>query len=189
MQACLLGLKSEAPKEPGHAWLAPCVRNASGKMKQSPSVAWSETLSSTIHRHTQGQPIHHQAIIDMVIYHKAIAFTACDSDKVMLNDFVLFSDDKNSIVSIGQIKEVLVPADSNQGGKIAAYVAIQKVEFLPLLHVQLRVPCLRVTTRHIVLSVKDVICGVNVQHDCSVSGCKETSKVPVWQENLETRKM
>lgn len=82
----------------GHAWLAPCVRNASGKMKQSPSVAWSETLSSTIHRHTQGQPIHHQAIIDMVIYHKAIAFTARDSDKVMLNDFVLFSDDKNSIV-------------------------------------------------------------------------------------------
>ncbi|KAH9949290.1 hypothetical protein B0H21DRAFT_889914 [Amylocystis lapponica] len=188
-QARLLGLKTERFKEPGRAKIPPPVRNENGKISPTPSIPWSETLCSKIQSHTQCQQTQEQGIDNSTRYYKATAFIAHQGDKVCNDNFVLFTD-KSTVdtLLIGQVNEILVPLTSDVGHSAATHIAVHQVEFLPSLHPQLRVPCLKSANKQIILAAKDIICTVNVQHDCSTCGCKDVLRAQVRQENAETRK-
>ncbi|KAI9571213.1 hypothetical protein HD554DRAFT_1998148, partial [Boletus coccyginus] len=115
-------------------------------------------------------------------FYRATSFTAAQGDKTGVGTHVIIK--YGSEYQIGCVKEVLVPVEQRQ----ATHVAISLFEFLPKLHPQLRVPCIRYPTpeQKKVISPLDVICTVNIQHDCPASSCNSTSTVPEKQERLLT---
>ena len=89
--------------------------------------------------------------------------------------------------------------------QIQHLIAISKLDFLPQIHPQLHVPCMKFMVPDvkivvpsmvitillflfllIVLVLKDVLCTVNVQHDCSASACNAVKQVAERQERLVT---
>lgn len=70
-------------------------------------------------------------------FYKAASFTAAQGDKTGVGTHVIIK--YGSEYQIGCVNEVLVPVEQHQ----ATHVAISLLEFLPELHPQLHVPCIK----------------------------------------------
>ncbi|KAH9941761.1 uncharacterized protein BXZ73DRAFT_41717, partial [Epithele typhae] len=93
-------------------------------------------------------------------------------------------DDDQSKTSPARIEEILVPMNSGQN--IASHVLVTFHEFLPTLHHRLRLPRLFMSTQKCVLPASDIICVINLQHDCSGSECNNFENSQVFQERLKS---
>ncbi|KAF8346814.1 hypothetical protein F5887DRAFT_834375, partial [Amanita rubescens] len=151
--------------------LPPKSKNTSSALK------WSKTRCSS---HAQAT---HQAGDEHSRFYHAISMTAKNGDDVPLNKTVIVTIDEK--LHVGKACEILVP-QSHQASRHASHVLVQLYVFLPNLHARLRVPCLELNEKYVVIDPKDILCSVNIQHDCSASGCKESEQVAVRQEYMET---
>ncbi|KAH9914360.1 uncharacterized protein BXZ73DRAFT_55012, partial [Epithele typhae] len=86
--------------------------------------------------------------------------------------------------SPARIEEILVPMNSGQN--IASHVLVTFHDFLPTLHHRLRLPRLFMSTRKCVVPASDIICVINLQHDCSGSECTKFEDSQVLQERLKS---
>jgi len=130
-------------------------------------------------------------------FQRAVSVTAQHGDKSKVQLHVVVKH--NDGYQIGKITEILVPFQQH----VASHIVISILDFLPELHPRLRVPCIRypVPEHKIVVSPsvclfaswimsqliyrsQDVICVVNVQHDCVTSCCNSTRTVFEQQERL-----
>ncbi|KAG2051957.1 hypothetical protein BDR06DRAFT_1059597 [Suillus hirtellus] len=98
---------------------------------------------------------------------------------------ILSNGKKVSLEAIGRIREILI-SDSH---KAVNHVAIQKFTFGPVLHPILHLPTLELTEQEVVISPQEIICIVNIQHDCIKSLCTDTSQCRIHQEQNETARM
>ncbi|KAL4066879.1 hypothetical protein J3A83DRAFT_4098505, partial [Scleroderma citrinum] len=102
-------------------------------------------------------------------------------DRSDLGSYVIFQHGNQPCVD--KVVEILSP---HKHPNIASHIAISKLDFLPQIHPQLHVPCMKFTIpdiKIVVLSM-DVLCTVNVQHDCSTSACNAVKQVAEPQEHL-----
>ncbi|KAI6008574.1 hypothetical protein EDC04DRAFT_2581978 [Pisolithus marmoratus] len=115
-------------------------------------------------------------------FFKVKSFIAVQGDKCKVGAHVIVK--LGNAHQIGVIKEILVPFEQH----LASHIVISLLEFLPELHPHLHVPCIRypVQEQKIVVPPLDVICVVNVQHDCITSSCTSTRTVLEKQEHLVT---
>ncbi|KAF8428888.1 hypothetical protein L210DRAFT_3327899, partial [Boletus edulis BED1] len=113
-------------------------------------------------------------------FQRAVSVTAMHGDKPKVQSHVIVKHDDG--YRIGTITEILVPFEQH----VASHIVISVLEFLPELHPCLRVPCIRypVPEQKIVVSPSDVVCTVNVQHDCMTACCGSTRAVFEQQERL-----
>lgn len=107
--------------------------------------------------------------------------------------------------TIGRVLELLVRNDSN---RLVTHASLQHLEFLPSRHHTLRLPRLTITEQKTVVgpsvsiplsaihranaTFQDVICVVNVQHDCASAECAKTTNEAIRQErevSMATRKI
>ncbi|KAF8438190.1 hypothetical protein L210DRAFT_3679452 [Boletus edulis BED1] len=139
-------------------------------------INWKETDAAKCIRSTV--PVARQE----ARFHKATSFTAAKGDKPKVGTHVVVMYDGG--YHLGMVKEILVPCQQ----RITSHVVISLWEFLPELHAQLHVPCIKqlAQERNIVVPPLGVICTVNVQHDCINSRCNSTRAVPGKQERLFT---
>ncbi|KAL6300161.1 hypothetical protein BKA93DRAFT_819596 [Sparassis latifolia] len=166
-QARLLGIKTERPKEPGSQqlskWRTTHLLNGQ-KLSPPPFVI--------IHKANRSTNNTFLILLDTTKRSPSSIVRAIKSAKMSL--FFLHAKTATWRADLS-LKEILVPVNSNASYKVAAHVA-------------LRVPRLKLANKTLVLAPKDVICVVNIQHDCLMSGCKGLTQAPVRQENTETRK-
>ncbi|KAG1882392.1 hypothetical protein F4604DRAFT_1921570 [Suillus subluteus] len=71
-------------------------------------------------------------------------------------------------MSIGRICEILV---SHNIHKTVDHVALQVFSFGPTLHPSIFLPCLNLAKDEIVSMAADIICTINLQHNCIDSKC------------------
>ncbi|KAF9222846.1 hypothetical protein BS17DRAFT_767598 [Gyrodon lividus] len=177
-QCCLLGLPMKKLQTPGFVYLPTHMEN--GKFKVVLAVEWRSTQMAAV-----AQPGSHQNIAND-LFHKCKALVTKDSNKASIG----------SHYSIGNIVKILVPNQKH----IASHITVSCLEFLPGLHPQLNVPCLKFPTpEHKVLitpessllkNVKNIFCTVNVQHDYASLGavCDKVQNVQEQQEHSEIMK-
>ncbi|KAG1879856.1 hypothetical protein F4604DRAFT_1923063 [Suillus subluteus] len=80
---------------------------------------------------------------------------------------------------IGCIQEILISSDDHQ---TVEHVALQCFAFTETLHPSLHLPCLDLTDDEVVFSAADIVCSINIQHNCIDSHCTDTAQQPVYQE-------
>ncbi|KAH7919605.1 hypothetical protein BV22DRAFT_968262, partial [Leucogyrophana mollusca] len=99
-----------------------------------------------------------------------------------VNSHVIFRN-ADGKTGVGRIREILIsPSD----GKTVEYVAIQLFSFSAALHPSLYLPCLELGDEEVAVAAADVVCTINVQHNCIDSQCVDTRQQPVPQERLES---
>ncbi|EGO26853.1 hypothetical protein SERLADRAFT_436680 [Serpula lacrymans var. lacrymans S7.9] len=124
---------------------------------------------------------------DQSMFLKALAFTTRNGDEAKVGSYVVVSSlSTETPLWIGKIEEILITEANRQ---FAAHVAFTYMDFLPALHANLQVPCLRITESQDVLPAEKFLCSVNVLHDCCMSNCSEFKTAPVQQEYSETTKL
>lgn len=70
-------------------------------------------------------------------FHTTISFTAAQGDKPKVGTHVIVK--YSGVYQIGTVKKILVPCKQ----RLASHVVISLWEFMPELHAQLRVPCIK----------------------------------------------
>ncbi|KAI6147785.1 hypothetical protein BKA82DRAFT_140319, partial [Pisolithus tinctorius] len=153
-----------------------------GKSEVIPAVEWTSTRSAAV-----AQPGFHQNVTSN-LFIKCKSFVTTDGDKASIGSHVICSYDQSAKYSIGKVVEILAPHQQY----MATHITISRLHFLPELHQQLRVPCLRFPTpeSEVVISPKNILCTVNIQHDCAASGtaCDKPQEFQERQERSETTK-
>ncbi|KAG2120870.1 uncharacterized protein F5147DRAFT_563279, partial [Suillus discolor] len=86
-------------------------------------------------------------------------------------------------MGIGRIHEILISPEDH---KTVIHVALQLFTFLDTLHASVHLPCLNLTDDEVVVMASDIICIVNLQHNCINSQCTDTLEQHVRQEWIET---
>ncbi|KAM6489231.1 hypothetical protein JOM56_015401, partial [Amanita muscaria] len=114
-------------------------------------------------------------------YYKGSSFVASEGDICYEEQNIIVRQDGQLI--IGQIKEILA---TEPAAETASYVMLQLFRFLPEVHETLLVPCLELESKFTVIKPQDVICCVNVQHDCAYSKCVHFQQQAVHQDRLES---
>ncbi|KAG6376770.1 hypothetical protein JVT61DRAFT_1794 [Boletus reticuloceps] len=136
-------------------------------------ISWDET---------QAAQCLHGIMVPTTRFQQAASVTAKHGDRAVVQKHVVIKHDDE--YWIGKITEILVPFEQN----IATHVVISVMEFLPELHCRLHMPCVKypMPEHMIVIPPSDVICAVNVQHDCITSQCNSTRTMLEQQERLLT---
>ncbi|KAF8840947.1 hypothetical protein BDN67DRAFT_1048545, partial [Paxillus ammoniavirescens] len=172
-QGKLLGIKPNSD---------PCEANAtSGKSKTqlSNAVQWETTACAKIPA-AQLVQTHKQE------YYQGDAFISRHGDKVKLNGNVIFKHPPStSGFAIGRVVEILI---DDAYRRAISYIALQLFTFGPALHPSLHLPCLDLSGEKVVVTSGDVICGVNLQHNCTDSKCTQLIHRTVRQERTVTRR-
>ncbi|KIM68349.1 hypothetical protein SCLCIDRAFT_105912, partial [Scleroderma citrinum Foug A] len=84
---------------------------------------------------------------------------------------------------IGHIKEILV---STNPARNVEFIVLQLFVFAPSLHPQLHLPCLTRLEEEVVVHPKDIMCSVNLQHNCVDAKCGISQWKPICQEHMQT---
>ena len=100
-------------------------------MASSP-VEWQTTKSAAI----LYSPQHCNSQIGL--FFEVNSVVAADGDKLNTNDYVIFRQDNH--FDLGKVVEIL---SSFEQPRMASHIALSRLEFLPRLHHQLRVPCVK----------------------------------------------
>ncbi|KAJ8073264.1 hypothetical protein PM082_020136 [Marasmius tenuissimus] len=117
-------------------------------------------------------------------YLLASSFRAANGDQVHPNDFVAFH--ASGKIQVAQTKEILVRDE--ELSKVAV-VTLDLFDFLNEPHDLLRMPVLRPSngiTQCQITGPSDILCTLNVQHDCSFGNCTNVKRKVIYQERLET---
>ncbi|KAG1726440.1 uncharacterized protein EDB91DRAFT_1254343 [Suillus paluster] len=86
-------------------------------------------------------------------------------------------------MSIRRISEILISHSTN---KTVDHVVLQVFSFGPALHQSLFLQCLDLTDNELVSTVADIICTINLQHNCIDSKCIDMRQQHVHQERIKT---
>ncbi|KAG1895977.1 uncharacterized protein F5891DRAFT_1193606 [Suillus fuscotomentosus] len=176
-QRYLLGLNTANAKAAGSVRL-PVPANK-GKVV---TVPWSQTQSHRIYTDPQNtSKLPSSSSSRFVI---ADSIVATNGDTVAVGGHVILSDEAETL-RIGKIIEILAP-DSNC--MYASHVAIQFLQFLLTVHPTLRVPRMQTITNQEVKSPEQILCAINIQHDCASSQCVETRSIRAHQEREQTNR-
>ncbi|KAG2346414.1 hypothetical protein BDR05DRAFT_878375 [Suillus weaverae] len=145
---------------------------ANGKTAKDDAVPWKATRCWTILKTTQPD----------TVYYRGKSVVAREGDVAHLNSHVIFRR-VDGQMCIGRIREILLsPEDPNT----VVHVGLQLFSFTDTLHASINLPCLNLTDDEVVTTAADIICVVNLQHNCVDSQCTDTISQPVRQEWLET---
>ncbi|KAI5995504.1 hypothetical protein EDD15DRAFT_2365685 [Pisolithus albus] len=186
-QARLLGIsldefKNKSTDASGQIIRAPAISTAKTKVPRlksrlSEAVRWEYTQCAKIGTVASDPK-------SGGMYFRGGALTAKHGDKVNLNGNVIFAHAASSSgFSVGRVCEILI---TNAHESIVEHVAIQLYEFELTLHPTLHVPRLRLTDQKIVVSWMDIVCAVNLQHNCMDSKCVTLAHRAVRQERIST---
>ncbi|KAL0567444.1 hypothetical protein V5O48_014549 [Marasmius crinis-equi] len=148
------------------------------------ALAWSRTEASSASNASD-----FAALAEGQEFLSAIAVAARNGDEVRNNMFAAVRwQDQGEKLFVGRLKEVLAVRNTPSTAKM---VQVEMFDFLPEPHGLLRVPVLkpRLTEndRHqkIIVTPENVMCGLNVQHDCATVKCSQYKTVPIAQERIE----
>ncbi|KAG2130194.1 uncharacterized protein EDB93DRAFT_1332111 [Suillus bovinus] len=95
-------------------------------------------------------------------------------ERADLNSHVIFRRPADGQMSIGRIREILI---SHGTSSTVDHVALQVFSFRPTLHPSIFLPCLDLTEDETVSTAMDIICTVNLQHNCIDSKSIQTKPV------------
>ncbi|KAG1873405.1 hypothetical protein C8R48DRAFT_594331, partial [Suillus tomentosus] len=115
-------------------------------------------------------------------YRHGISLVIGNGEKATLGGHVIFHDSSTSSSGVGHVCEILMSASSQD----VQHIAVQKFTFGPALHPLLHLPTLELTDHEVVISPQDIICIVNLQHDCVKARCTDVGQRRVLQERTET---
>ncbi|KAG8945895.1 hypothetical protein FRC03_001600 [Tulasnella sp. 419] len=181
----LLGLPSEGQKSPGIARLAPTSIDASGKRQRVPPVPWNDTECARSGGNPREIQSNSGASPENLVFHQAFSLIAKEGDSVKIGSHAIYKSSTLNSLYIGRILEILTSTDNPHN---ALLVTIQRLVFRDERHAILDLPCLDLTESRDVVSPQNVICAVNVQHDCSSSGCSGFKEKYLTQEHCVTEK-
>ncbi|KAJ3002667.1 hypothetical protein NUW54_g5724 [Trametes sanguinea] len=178
--ARFVGLPDTKPSRtsPGTAKLASEKGADGGKAKCPNPVNWSSTLASTACRVAPGS--------EKVL--KGASLNLAGGDVTRIDGNVLVQIAGQQEPTPARVLEILVKFDDDVAERVASHVVVQTYKFLPSPHQTLRLPRLFLTESKAVVSPQDILCAINLQHDCFASDCKEIEKVPMLQERGKSTK-
>ncbi|KAF8868695.1 hypothetical protein BD779DRAFT_1459482 [Infundibulicybe gibba] len=168
-RARYLGFTSAATTTPGAAKLS----HAKSKAPSQISI-WPQTQCASIPNSMSGPNN---------TFYKADNFVSLHGDTIRINQNII--TEISGKLFVAKVIEILVP---NDGTDLATKIGIQAFEFLPALHSTLHLPRLQLSSQKFVALPTDILCAVNVQHDCLNGKCNGIKTVPVTQERLEAKK-
>ncbi|KAG2145797.1 hypothetical protein DEU56DRAFT_708851, partial [Suillus clintonianus] len=148
---------------------------ANGKMARDGAMAWKETRCWKILKTVQPG----------VVYHQGKSVVAREGDVAHLNSHVIFRRDSDGQTCVGRVCEILL---SFENPNTVVHVGLQIFSFADTLHHSVHLPCLNLTDDEVVTTAANIICVINLQHNCLDSQCTDTLQQPVRQERLETRR-
>ncbi|KAH7918288.1 hypothetical protein BV22DRAFT_1024813 [Leucogyrophana mollusca] len=160
-QARLLGLPSSKSLPAAGEWSSDAVCYP---------VAWTNTRCAAILKSQRPS----------AIYYQGRSLVLGEREHSPLNGHVIFRD-QSSQTRIGRIREILLSAED-----WVEHVALQVFVFGPTLHDLLRLPQLELTDEEVVISGENILCAVNVQHNCLNSRCVNTLDKQLRQERITT---
>ncbi|OJA20984.1 hypothetical protein AZE42_10828 [Rhizopogon vesiculosus] len=174
-QARLLGIPKKNLAVSGMGRSAVTDRSPQQKI-----IPWEKTRSAEIFKrnhHQSPSPSH---------YYQGISLVTSEHEISRLGGHVIFQDTVEKKTYIGCIHEILISTTDKNS---VTFVALQIFSFMPERHSLLHVPCLFLSNDELVVSGKDIICAVNLQHNCLDAKCTDFSKKNLWQEWTQTDKM
>ncbi|KAG1736269.1 hypothetical protein EDD22DRAFT_745936, partial [Suillus occidentalis] len=170
--AQILGYLDEHPEQARLLGLSVFNRNAPIPGKSSPLLPWKATRCWTILKTAQPG----------TVYYRGKSVVAREGDVAFLNSHVIFRR-ADGQMCVGRVREILLsPEDPNT----VVHIGLQLFSFADTLHTSVNLPCLNLTDDEVVTTAADIICVVNLQHNCVDSQCTDTISQPVRQERLET---
>ncbi|KAG1753908.1 uncharacterized protein EDB91DRAFT_1043935, partial [Suillus paluster] len=116
-------------------------------------------------------------------YYHGKSLVTSTGEQVGVNRHVIFRGSTDGKMSIGCVREILISPGTR---KTVEHVVLQLFTIGPTLHPLLFLPCLNLTDEEIVLTPADIICAVNIQHNCIDSKCADMRQQPIHQERIET---
>ncbi|KAF8879795.1 hypothetical protein BD779DRAFT_1446717, partial [Infundibulicybe gibba] len=116
-------------------------------------------------------------------FYKADNFISLHGDTAQINQNVII--DISGKLFVAKVIEILVP---NDGTNLATKIGVQTFDFLPTLHSTLHLPCLQLSDQKFVISPTNILCTINIQHDCPSGKCDGIKMIPITQERLEAKK-
>ncbi|KAI6029918.1 hypothetical protein BKA83DRAFT_4030647, partial [Pisolithus microcarpus] len=172
MQARLLRIKLDELKNESTDAAA-----SKSKTRLSDAIRWQDTQCAK-----SGSVVDSSKLDGL--YFRGDALTARHGDKVKLNRNVIFTHAaSNSGFSVGRVREILI---DDAYHSIVKHIAIQLFEFELALHPSLHLPRLRLTDQTLVISCMDIVCAVNLQHNCMDSKCIMLTPRATLQERVLT---
>ncbi|KAJ7348328.1 hypothetical protein DFH08DRAFT_1000016 [Mycena albidolilacea] len=133
---------------------------------------WRDTIAGMLHISSllhQGKKVQ-----------RCRSLVLANEDKIEISKYVIYRKDGASCV--GRVEEILVEPDTDT--VVGAVVSVCKIgeDILPY-----RLPSCRVhADQRLMIAFKELICAVNVNHNCAVHACKTTLTRRIVQERRQT---
>ncbi|KAG1866336.1 hypothetical protein C8R48DRAFT_672094 [Suillus tomentosus] len=176
--AQILGYLDEHPEQARLLGLSVFNRNApipgsgkaqtslgtNGKTAKDDAVPWKATHCWTILKTAQPD----------TVYYRGKSVVAREGDVAFLNSHIIFHR-VDGQMCVGRVREILLsPEDLNT----VVHVGLQLFSFADTLHASINLPCLNLTDDEVVTTAADIICVVNLQHNCVDLQCTDTISQP-----------
>ncbi|KAK1221232.1 hypothetical protein PQX77_009237 [Marasmius sp. AFHP31] len=156
---------------PGHA------RLATGQERTQRALTWTATeASKTLNADSPAF-----CLLVNKVFHTAVSLTTCNGDQVRIDNFAAFKYQDQT--HVGCIQEILVMVTNPSD---AVVVAVKRYNFSEEPHELLRMPVITPSDDFYLVDPTDIICAVNVQHDCHSGGCTSFTQAPIRQERTLT---
>ncbi|KAG1769945.1 hypothetical protein EV702DRAFT_928114, partial [Suillus placidus] len=118
-------------------------------------------------------------------YYQGGSVVTSEHENVQLGRHIIFQDtveNKVCLLVLDCICEILISTATQRS---ITFVALQIFSFMPTCHHLLHLPCLRLENEERVVMGTDIICAVNLQHNCLNAKCTELSTKHLWQEHIQ----
>ncbi|KAG2339510.1 hypothetical protein BDR05DRAFT_1003322 [Suillus weaverae] len=187
-QGRLLGIPRESLADPGAGKiLAP-------KTSGHEFSPWEDTRCVEIFKRDSLQRPSHSH------YYQGGSVVTSEHENVQLGRHIIFQDTVENKTRVGRIHEILISTATQHS---VTFVALQIFSFMPARHHLLHLLCLcleneeRVVMGTVTLpflvfilhelnTLQDIICAVNLQHNCLNTKCTHLSMKHLWQECIQT---
>ncbi|KAH9885843.1 hypothetical protein C8Q73DRAFT_814547 [Cubamyces lactineus] len=188
IHARLLGLTSEKPPCPGDVTLFPLPSRKPGTPSpQRPTITWTQTDAARLQPDLA--PLAGE-------WHHAASIVAQNGDTAPVESEVIIRNSISAIRSLhsaqtrfASIVEIISPTRSSKYSTNGApWVIVRDSIVQGTSHVRLKMPVIHRIGRLQVIRPKDILCVVNVQHDCTAGMCTPSGSEQLRQEReLSTR--
>ncbi|KAF7965722.1 hypothetical protein HWV62_42165 [Athelia sp. TMB] len=173
VHSALLGLSSTRERLPGTVSIPSTLRSATAIAKAA--IEWQDTQTF---RHALRQddfPMDSSFVT-------ATYLVTRTGDRVSAGSYVAVRAEATSLCA--QICEIVqpIPRRRPDGVCALALVCVELFEFDATRHAMLDMPTVARSSRFAVLAPSDIICAVNLQHDCSRGQCAAAKTKDVYQE-------
>ncbi|KAG1828025.1 hypothetical protein EV424DRAFT_1318931 [Suillus variegatus] len=165
-QGRLLGIPRESLADPG-------ATSESGREFS----LWEDTRCAEIFKKDSLQRPSHSR------YYQGGSVVTSEHENVQLGGHIIFQDTVENKTRVGRIREILISTATQRS---VTFVALQIFSFMPARHHLLHLPCLRLENKECVVMGTDIICAVNLQHNCLDAKCTDLSTKHLWQERIQT---